>query len=241
MLGRMSEFADIIRNRMEEQGFPVDEHQLVQFDLYLQELKDWNTRINLTSLTDDLDIINKHFIDSLLLVRYEPLEPGVRIADVGTGAGFPGLPIKIYRCDLQLSLLESVGKKAKFLKHIVAELELEDVNVINDRAEVVARSPEHREQYDLVVARCVAHLSVLAEYCLPLVSVGGKFVAHKGSEVETEIRDAGNALEILGGRFNRLERDAVYGDMRSLIFIEKVKGTPDKYPRRPGMPRKRPL
>jgi len=244
----MSEFICLLKKRMDERGFSVDDHQLAQFGTYYQELRDWNTRINLTSLTDDLDIIDKHFIDSLLLIRHENLKRGLRVADVGTGAGFPGLPIKIYRPDVQLSLLESIGKKARFLQHIVAELELENVDVINDRAEVVARSQKYREQYDLVVARCVARLPVLAEYCLPLVLVGGKFVAYKSHEAEAEVAEAEAAIEKLGGRFDRLESDVVsHHDVsadvnrRVLIFIDKIKKTPDRYPRRTGVPKKRPL
>lgn len=243
----MSEFIHFLKKRMEERGFSVDGYQLAQFDIYRQELRDWNARINLTSLTGDLDIIDKHFIDSLLLVRYEVLGHGVRVADVGTGAGFPGLPIKIYRPDIRLSLLESVGKKARFPKHLIAKLELENVDVVNERAEIAARSPEHREQYGFVVARCVAHLPVLVEYCLPLVSVGGKFVAYKGYKAEAEVKDAEVAVEKLGGRFERLERDVKardsvpLSDRRVLVFIRKIKETPSKYPRRPGIPRKRPL
>lgn len=238
----------MLKEHMEERGFSVDDHQLAQFDVYRRELKRWNTKINLTSLTDDLDIISKHFADSLLLVRYEPLRNGIKIADVGTGAGFPGLPIKIYRPDIRLSLLESVGKKTRFLEHIIAELGLGNVDVVNERAEAVARSPEHREQYDLVVSRCVARLPVLAEYCLPLASVGGKFVAYKGHRAEAELKDAKVAIEKLGGQFDRFERNtgvdlklARIPDRRVLIFIDKVKQTPGQYPRRPGVPRKRPL
>lgn len=241
-------FTELLKKRMEDRGFFPDVRQLDRFGIYGRELKDWNTKFNLTSLTDDIDIIDKHFVDSLLLFQYETLETGIRIADVGAGAGFPGLPIKIYRPDIRLTLLESVGKKTKFLEHIVAELKLGDVEVVNNRAEVVAHSPEHREQYELVVARCVAALPVLAEFCLPLVSLGGRFVAYKGSdEAESEVRDAGTAIDTLGGRLERIEigdpanllsRDA---DGRSLIFIDKVKQTPDKYPRRPGIARKRPL
>jgi 16S rRNA (guanine(527)-N(7))-methyltransferase RsmG len=232
----MSNFIHLLEKCMEERGFSVDDHQLAQFGIYYRELKDWNTRINLTSLTDDLDIINKHFIDSLLLIRHEKLKQGLRVIDVGSGAGFPGLPIKIYRPDIQLSLLESIGKKATFLRHVAAELGLMNVDVINHRAEVVGRSPEHREGYDLVVARCVSRLPVLAEYCLPLVSVGGKFVAYKGYEAEAEVAEAESAIEKLGGRLERLERNG-----RVLIFIEKIIETPDNYPRRTGVPKKRPL
>ena len=229
---------------MRERGFPVDDHLLARFGIYWQELKDWNSRINLTSITDDLDIIDKHFIDSLLLVRGKPLEHGVKVADVGTGAGFPGLPIKIYQSDIQLSLLESIGKKARFLEHVIAELELENVNVVNDRAEVAARSPEHREQYDLVVASSVARLRILAEYCLPLLSMGGRFVAYKGHEAATEVQEAEVALEKLGGQLEKIEWDvgtAANAVERALVSIRKVRKTPDEYPRRTGVPRKRPL
>ena len=235
----MSEFTYLLKERMAKHRLFADAHQLAQFGVYRRELKDWNSRINLTSLTDDLDVIDKHFIDSLLLVRYLPLEHRVRMADVGTGAGFPGIPIKIYQPNIHLSLLESVGKKTKFLRHIVSELRLENVNVMNERAEVAARVPEHREQYDFVVARGVARLPVLAEYCLPLLSVGGKFVAYKGREAEAEVEEAGAALEELGGHFEKIERNAM--DRQALVFVEKIRKTPDKYPRRPGIPRKRPL
>jgi 16S rRNA (guanine527-N7)-methyltransferase len=238
---RMSEFIHLLKDRMKERGFLLDEYQLTLFDVYRRELKEWNTRINLTSVTDDPDIIDKHFIDSLLIFRYWQIEQGSKVADVGTGAGFPGIPIKIYRQDIRLMLLESIGKKARFSEHIIARLKLENVDVVNDRAEVIARLPEYREQYDLVVARCVAELPVLAEYCLPLVSVGGKFVAYKGHRAEEEIRDAEAALRALGGQFERIERDDSCVDGRALIFIGKVKETSKQYPRRSGMPKKRPL
>jgi 16S rRNA (guanine527-N7)-methyltransferase len=236
-----SEFIHLLEDRLEEQGFLLDEYKLALFDIYRRELKNWNTRINLTSLTDDLDIIDKHFIDSLLIFRYWQIEQGSKVADVGAGAGFPGIPIRIYQQDIRLLLLESIGKKAKFLEHITAELRLENVDVLNDRAEVIARLPEYREQYSLVVARCVAELPVLAEYCLPLASVGGKFVAYKGHKAEEEVRDAEAALRALGGQFERIERDDSCVHGRALIFIGKVKETSEQYPRRSGMPKKRPL
>jgi len=224
----MTEFTDLLRDRMEELGFAPDDYQPGLFDIYCRELKDWNTRINLTSVTDDLGIIDKHFIDSLLIFRYLQIDRGSKVADVGAGAGFPGIPIKIYQPDVRLLLLESIGKKARFLEHIIARLRLENVDVVNDRAEVMARSPEYREQYDLVVARCVAELPVLAEYCLPLVSVGGKFVAYKGHKAEEEVGAAEAALKTLGGKFERIERDDSCVHGRALIFVGKVKETSEQ-------------
>jgi 16S rRNA (guanine527-N7)-methyltransferase len=230
----MNQFSDLLKEKIRDYGFNIDESKLIQFSIYAQELKDWNTRINLTALKEDSDIIDKHFIDSLLIFRYETIIEGAKVADVGTGGGFPGIPIKIYRPDIRLSLIESIGKKVKFLNHIVDTLKLDNVEVMNERVEVIGHSKEHREKYDIVVARCVARLPILAEYCLPLVSVGGKFIAYKGQESEVEVEEAKNAIEKLGGRFIKIERDEINPERRSLIFIEKVKNTPEQYPRQTG-------
>ena len=238
----MDKFIQLLQKRMAQRGFTVDTHHLAQFGIYWQELKDWSTRVNLRSIKDDQDIIDKHFVDSLLLLRYGSPEYWTKVADIGAGAGFPGIPLKICQPGMSLSLLESTGKKARFLEHIVSRLELENASVINERAEIAAQVPEHREQYNLVIARSVAALPVLAEYCLPFVSVGGKFVAYKGYKAEAEVEESAAALERLGGRFEKVEWDTGSGlDRRSLVFIEKITRTPDKYPRRPGIPRKRPL
>jgi len=236
---------NLIKESFEEQGFQLSRHQLDQFYMYLRELKEWNTKANLTSLIKDEDIVKKHFIDSLSLICYENIEDYSRIADVGSGAGLPGIPIKIYCPGIRLSLVESVGKKARFLEHIIAILGFENAEVINNRVEIVGQWPAYREQFDLVVARAVAQFSVLVEYCLPLLSIGGKFIAYKGSEAELEIKDAQLALEVLGGKFNRIEhlKDIIKDQLsyRVLVFIDKVKKTPEKYPRRPGIPQKRPI
>jgi len=236
----MNQFCDLLKERIGNR-LPIDEDRLHQFSIYAQELKDWNTRINLTALKEDSDIIEKHFIDSLLIFRYETIIEGARVADVGTGGGFPGIPIKIYRPDIRLSLIESIGKKVKFLNHVVDTLKLDNVEVMNERVEVIGHSKEHRERYDIAVARCVARLPILAEYCLPLVSVGGKFIAYKGQESEVEVKEAKNAIEKLGGRFIKIERDEINPERRSLIFIEKVKNTPDQYSRQTGKVDKKPL
>ena len=237
----MQKFNDILKEKIIERKLSVDEEKLHQLEVYATELKDWNTRINLTALTDDLDIIDKHFIDSLLLLKFETLGQNIRIADVGTGGGFPGIPLKICRPDISLSLIESIGKKTKFLNHIVDKLELDGVDVINERAEMIAYSPEHREKYDFVVARCVARLPILCEYCIPLAKVGGKFIAFKGQEAEVELKEADSAIDKLGGKFEKIEYDDTHPDRRALIFIEKVKNTPIQYPRQSGKATKKPL
>ncbi len=234
-------FIDVLKECFEKRGFTVDHNKLIQFETYAKELKDWNTHINLTSITDDLDIIDKHFIDSLLIFRYYTIKDKSKVVDIGTGAGLPGIAIKIYKPDISLSLLESIEKKVRFLNHISKKLGINDINIINERAEVTAHNPTYRESYDLVVARCVARLPTLAEYCLPYVSINGYFVAYKGQEAEIEIKESQNALEKLGGIFERLEIDESYPDRRRLIFIKKVKRTPEQYPRRPGIPKKSPL
>jgi len=226
---------------MEMRGFIVEDEKLEQLSAYRRELMEWNKIMNLTSLTEDSDIIDKHFIDSLLLFRYEKLKDNMRIADVGTGAGFPGIPIKICKSDVQLLLLESIAKKARFLSHIVGILALEGVSIANQRAEVLGQMPEHRESYDIAVARCVAPLRTLAEYCLPLVQIGGKFIAYKGQDIEMELKEAESAIAELGGKLVAVHRDESYPDRRALVFIEKQKRTPKQYPRRVGLPAKRPL
>lgn len=225
----------------EKCGFVIDNDKLAQFKTYAKELKDWNTHINLTSIDNDIDIIDKHFIDSLLVFRYYTIKDNAKVADIGTGAGFPGLAIKIYKPDISLLLLESIEKKARFLHHITKKLGLIDTEIVSERAEIKAHDYKYRECYDLVVARCVARLPTLAEYCLPYVSLNGYFIAYKGQEAETEITESMNALEKLGGRFERLEIDENYPNRRKLIFIKKVKKTPEQYPRRPGIPKKNPL
>ncbi len=237
----MQKFSDILREKFAERNLSIDKEKLNQFEIYATELKDWNKRINLTSIRDDLDIVEKHFIDSLLILLYEDIDRDAKIGDVGAGGGFPGIPIKIYRPDIALTLIESIRKKARFIKYVVDTLKLENVDIVNDRVETVGHLEEYRGRYDLVVARCVARLPILVEYCLPLVRIGGKFVAYKGQEAKEELDEARKAIEILGGQFVRIEYDSIYPDRRSLIFIEKIKDTPTQYPRQAGKIGKKPL
>jgi 16S rRNA (guanine527-N7)-methyltransferase len=215
--------------------------QLEQFAIYLDELRAWNERINLTAITDPDEIVTRHFLDSLRCALSWGEAP-TSLIDIGAGAGFPGLPLKILRPALQLTLVESIAKKAAFLRHIANVLELSDVTVLVERAEVVGQNPAQRERYDVVIARAVAELRVLAEYCLPLCCVGGRFLAPKGAQIEAELAAAGPAIARLGGRVAAVEPVQLPGvEPRSLIVIEKIANTPPQYPRAPGVPAKRPL
>ncbi|MDD5382331.1 MAG: 16S rRNA (guanine(527)-N(7))-methyltransferase RsmG [Candidatus Margulisbacteria bacterium] len=204
------------------------------FDLYLKELIAWNQKFNLTSITDPEEIRKKHFADSLLLLRTVQLT-NQSVIDVGAGAGFPGIPLKIACPGIKLTLLEATRKKAEFLKHVIDVLGLKDAEAVWERAEDYAK--EKREAFDLAVARAVAGLNTLCEYCLPLVKVGGYFVAYKEEKVETEVSAAARAIELLGGKL----KEIIKYPRRSLVLIEKVKPTLPEHPRRAGMAKKRPL
>ncbi len=224
-------------------GIQLSQPQINAFELYAGELIEWNQRFNLTSITDPEQIRAKHFLDSLscwLALRQAP--PG-RVIDVGTGAGFPGLPLKILQPEIQLTLVEATAKKAGFLEHMVQVLGLRDVTVLAKRAEEVGQMAEHREAYDWALARAVAPLAVLAEYLLPLVKLGGRILAQKGKGASQEIEAAKIAIEKLGSEKIDLMPVAIPGldEERWLVVVEKTAPTPADYPRRAGMPAKRPL
>jgi 16S rRNA (guanine527-N7)-methyltransferase len=208
------------------------------FDTYIKELLEWNKKFNLTAITDPEEIRVKHFEDSLSLEKAIRLTDQ-NIIDIGAGAGFPGVPLKIKYPNLKLTLVEATKKKVEFLEHLVKVLDLKDVEVIWGRAEEVAK--DKREQYNIAVSRAVAELNTLAEWCLPFVKVGGLFVAYKTSNTESEIANAEKAIEILGGKIKEIKRLEIGIIKRSLIIIEKISPTPPKYPRHPGMAKKRPL
>ena len=213
---------------------------LIQFE---KELLEWNQKFNLTAIRDVESIRTKHFLDSFSCALAWKTSPPDRLIDVGTGAGFPGLPLKILYPNLKLTLVESVGKKAKFCQHIVATLDLKNVDVIQARAEEVGQDSKHREKYDWAVARAVANLSALSEYLLPFVKVGGNMLAQKGESGPAEAQSAEKAMQLLGGELKQLIRvnlPAVV-DERYLVVVEKVAATPPKYPRKPGIPAKQPV
>jgi len=217
--------------------------QVAALTAYERQLLEWNDRFNLTAIRDVEGIRTKHFLDSFSCVLTWKEGPPRRLIDVGTGAGFPGLPLKILCPSIRLTLVESVGKKAGFCRQMVETLKLEAVEVVNARAEQVGRMPAHRETYDQAVARAVANLPVLAEYLLPLVQVGGTMLAQKGQGGPAEVHRAEKALRILGGELKRLIPVSLPGvaEERYLVLVDKIAATPAGYPRQPGIPAKKPL
>ena len=217
--------------------------QLSALAIYERELLDWNKKFNLTALRDIDSIRTKHFLDSFSCVLAWGAHPPRHLVDVGTGAGFPGLPLKILYPAMKVTLVESVGKKAMFCEHIVRMLGLDGVEVIKGRAEEVGCQPGHREQHDWAVARAVANLAVLCEYLLPLVKVGGMMLAQKGESGPAEAQSAEKAMRLLGGKLRQVVPVNLPGvaDDRYLILVEKCAATPPKYPRKPGLPVKQPL
>lgn len=224
-------------------GLRLTSSQLAALACYENELLEWNARINLTAIDTPETIRIKHFLDSLTCLLAMKERPAGRIIDVGSGAGFPGLPIKIVFPSIRLTLVESVGKKADFCRHVTEKLGLENVEVIQGRAEEVGQQQDHREQYDWALARAVAILPVLAEYLLPLVRIGGGMIAMKGESAPAEAHAAERAMRLLGGSLKRMIPVALPGvaDERYLVVIEKVVATPHQYPRRIGLPAKKPL
>ena len=224
------------------EGFSLTDEQLRQFDLYFKLLKEWNEKINLTAITDAQGVAVKHFADSLSLLPYVALPQGCRVADVGTGAGFPGVVLKIVRPDIQLTLLDSLKKRFLFLEDLLQQLRLEADFAVG-RAEEYGQNLAYRESYNIVVSRAVANLNTLSEYCLPLVRLGGAFVAFKGSGTQEEVDSAKRAVQTLGGKIKAVHSfDLPFdGGARSLVEIKKIQPTPDKYPRNNGKIKSKPL
>jgi 16S rRNA (guanine527-N7)-methyltransferase len=224
-------------------GIQLSALQSNQFTTYEQELVSWNERFNLTAIRDLEGIHNKHFIDSLSCTMAFTDSPPARLIDIGTGAGFPGIPLKILFPSMSLTLVDSVGKKVEFCRHVVETLKLERVEVLQARAEELGQSPKHREKYDWAVARAVANLPTLIEFLLPLTRVGGGVLAQKGESGLAEAHASEKVVQILGGRLRQLRKVNIPGvvEDRYLIIIDKVAPTPSQYPRRVGVPSKKPL
>ena len=240
------EKAEQIQIRFQQAGFHLSDQQAGQFAAYAALLVRWNEVMNLTSITDFDEIVEKHFLDSLALGIQPVFSQEVwngNLVDVGTGAGFPGIPLKICFPNLKVTLMDSLNKRVNFLNQVIGELGLKKIQAIHGRAEELAQNPAYREQYGLCVSRAVAALPILAEYCLPFVRKGGSFVAYKSGQVEEELESGKKAIKVLGGSIQKAEKFVLPGTelSRSLIVIRKVDRTPQKYPRRAGTPAKQPL
>lgn len=224
-------------------GVAVDLKEASLFGKYLNLLLEWNQKINLTAITDPEEIVIKHFIDSMVLVPYLKKYNSLSILDVGTGAGFPGIPLKIVMPEINVVLLDSLNKRISFLDTVIEGLGLEGISAVHGRAEDLGKQAKYREAFDAVTSRAVAKLSVLSELCIPFVKVGGLFVSYKGAKADEEIKEAKNAVDILGGIVSNQVEVILPGleDKRALIFIEKKRHTPEKYPRKAGTLEKKPL
>lgn len=227
-----------------ERGIELDEKQQEQFSTYFRFLVEWNEKMNLTALTEERDVYLKHFYDSISAAFYTDLSKGeLHICDVGAGAGFPSLPLKICFPNLKVTIVDSLQKRITFLNELASQLGLQQVAFYHDRAENFGKNPKFRETFDIVTARAVARLSVLSELCLPLCKKGGTFIAMKGAQGPDELEEARSAIEVLGGEVSREEAFSLPEEdsERSMIFIEKRRKTPKKYPRKAGVPNREPL
>lgn len=219
----------------------VDEDLLEKFELFKYELIQWNNKINLTRITEENDIYLKHFFDSLQIAKY--INQNDKVIDVGTGAGFPGLPLKIYFPNLDITLLDSVNKKIIYLEDIVKKLALKKVNLIHGRAEDIGQDNKYREKFDVAVSRAVANMTTLSEYLMPLVKKGGRIICMKGSNLEEELEQSKKAIKLLGGEIEEIEEYELPNTeiKYHLVIIKKIEKTPSKYPRKSGLPTSKPL
>ena len=217
------------------------EKQLEQFRIYYEMLVEKNKVMNLTGITEWDEVLEKHFLDSISLIRSIDLSQNISVLDMGTGAGFPGIPLKIAFPNLQITLADSLNKRVLFLQEVIDSLKLEGIEAIHGRAEDLARDKKYREQYDLVVSRAVANLSTLSEYCLPFVKIGGQFISYKSGDIEEEVVASKSAVFLLGGKIKDTVKFELGESGRSFVLIDKTKGTPKTYPRKAGTPSKKPL
>jgi len=232
-----------LKRAIEQLGIAASEETLSKFKEYMERVLSWNEKVNLTTITEETDFIKKHLIDSILCIGFVEIRNAESIIDIGTGAGFPGVPLALVFPNKQFLLLDSTGKKIKILRDITEKLEIKNIKLIHARAEDLAHREEHREKYDACVSRAVANLSILSEYCLPFVKTGGSFVSYKGPDAEEEVKAAETAVKTLGGELagiRKIELDGFDLD-HSFVVIKKINNTPDKYPRKAGIPEREPL
>lgn len=235
--------SNVLTKKVKELSIVLNDKQIQQFEQYYNILVEWNKVMNLTAITEYEEVVEKHFLDSLTIVYAINMEKIETLIDVGTGAGFPGIPLKIAFPHLKVTLLDSLNKRIKFLNEVIDLLELDDIKAIHGRAEDYAKQAEYREQYDICVSRAVANLATLSEYCLPYVKVDGLFVPYKSGEIDEELKSSEKAVSILGGKVEEVVKFQLPGtDIgRSFVKIHKIKETKKKYPRKAGMPTKEPL
>jgi 16S rRNA (guanine527-N7)-methyltransferase len=234
---------DLFQSSLKGKGIELSEQQLKQFEMYYELLVEWNEKMNLTAITAKDEVYLKHFYDSITAGFYFNFNQPITVCDVGAGAGFPAIPLKICFPEIRLTVVDSLNKRIGFLQHVVDELGLQHVTMHHDRAETFAHKPEFRAQFDLVMARAVARLSVLAELCLPLVKKNGHFLAMKGANLPEEVRDGEKAVNLLGGKIKDVHSFLlpIEESERNIVIIDKVKETPKKFPRKPGTPNKSPI
>ena len=233
----------LLLDKVNELSIELSEKQVNQFIRFYELLVEWNKVMNLTGITEYEEVVEKHFVDSLSIVKAVDIMDVKSVIDIGTGAGFPGIPLKIAFPHLKITLLDSLNKRIKFLNAVIDELGLEDIYTIHGRAEDFAKQEAYREKYDLCVSRAVANLATLSEYCLPYVNVDGMFVPYKSGDIEEELNNSKKAVQILGGKIEKTIKFELPGtDIgRSFVKIKKVKNTAKKYPRKAGLPSKEPL
>lgn len=233
----------VFEARLKEIGLSLTDRQYEQFDQYYEILVEWNKVMNLTGITEYEEVNEKHFLDSLSIVKSCDMTNVSSLIDVGTGAGFPGIPLKIVFPEIKVVLLDSLNKRIRFLNEVIAKLGLNGIETIHGRAEDFAKKADYREKFDLCVSRAVANLATLSEYCLPYVKVGGYFVPYKSEEVDEEVEQARNAAKILGGTIEEVYKFKLQETEigRSFIKIKKIKSTAKRYPRKAGLPAKEPL
>lgn len=229
---------DFCRKAFTKYELELTEEMYRKFDIYAEFLVEYNKNVNLTAITDPVEILYKHFIDSVLMLKYAEIKPDSSVIDVGTGAGFPSVPAKIYDDSLKITLLDSLNKRISFLQQLCEKLQI-DAEFVHGRAEDIAKLPEYREKFDISCARAVANMSLLSEYCLPFVGVGGRFIALKGPN--EDISSGLNAVNILGGNVSRETNYDVEGDSRKIVIVNKMSQTPPKYPRNSAQIKKKSL